>query len=89
VGLAAVVEPRRTLEHEAELAADTAHHPDQPVAIAGLLRVLDHHEVDHLTDAAGGHEPGDQDGGVGEVQLADHDVVALGGDPEVPAAFAV
>jgi hypothetical protein len=89
VFLSAVVEPGRTLEHEPELAADTAHHPDQPVPIGGLLRILHRHEVQDLTDPAGGHEPGDQDGRVREVQLADHDIVALGGDPEVPAALAV
>ena len=85
MGLAAVVEPGRALGYEADLAADTAHHPDQPMPVAGPLGVLDRHEVQHLADPLGGHEPGDQDGGVGEVQLADHDIVAFGGDP-APAA---
>jgi hypothetical protein len=89
VGLAPVVEPRRAVHHEPHLAAHAPQHPDQPVPVAGLLGVIDGHEIEHLADPAGGHEPGDQDGRVGEVQLPDHDIVALGGDPEVPAALAV
>ena len=89
VGLSAVVEPWRAVEHEPHLTAHAAHRPDQPVAVGCPLRVLDRHEVDHLADAAGGHEPGDQDGGVREVELPGDVVGALGGDPEVPAALAV
>ena len=89
VGLSAVVESWRAVHHETHLAAHAAHRPDQPVAVGCLLRVLDRHEVDHLADTAGGHEPGDQDGRVGEVQLPGDMIGALGGDPEVPAALAV
>jgi hypothetical protein len=89
MGLAAVVEAGRALHLEADLAADTAHDPDQPMAVRRTVGVLDRHEVEHLAHPVGGHEPGDQDGGVGEVQLADHDVVAFGGDPEPAAPVAV
>jgi hypothetical protein len=84
VGLVAVVEPGRALQLEPDLAADTAHHPDQPVAVAGPVGVVHRHEVQDLADPVVGHEPGDQDCGVGEVQLPD-DVIIHGGDPE-PAA---
>jgi hypothetical protein len=59
------------------------------MAVRGTVGILDRHEVQHLADPLGGHEPGDQDGRVGEVQLADHDIVAFGGDPEPAASVAV
>ena len=89
MGLAAVVEPRGALHREPDLAADTAHHPDQPVAVADLMRVLDGHEVQHLANPVGGHEPGDQDGGVREVQLPGDVVVTLGADAEAPTVVVV
>jgi hypothetical protein len=87
--LPAVVEPRRALEHKPHLAAHAPDQPDQPVAVAGPLRVVDRHEVGHLADPVGGHEPGDQDGRVGEVQLPSDVVVALGADAEAPAVVVV
>ena len=87
--LPAVVEPGRALEHKPHLAAHAPHHPDQPVPVAGPLGVVDRHEVGHLADPVGGHEPGDQDGGVGKVQLPGDVVVALGADAETPAVVVV
>jgi hypothetical protein len=56
--LAAVVDARGALDLEPDLAADTAHHPDQPVPVARPMRVVHRQEVQHLADPAGGHEPG-------------------------------
>jgi hypothetical protein len=53
------------------------------------MGVLDRHEVDHLTDPVGRHEAGDQDGGVGEVQLPGDIVVILGADAEVSTVIVV
>jgi hypothetical protein len=89
VGLAPVVESRRAVQHQAQLAPHAPHRPDQPVAVGCPLGVLDRHEVDHLADAAGCHEPGDQDARVREVQLLGDMVGAFGGDPEVAAALGV
>jgi hypothetical protein len=57
--------------------------------VTGLAFIADGHEVDDLTDPVRGHEPGHQDGGVGEVELRDVGVGAVCGDAEVAAALAV
>jgi hypothetical protein len=69
VGLPAVVEAWRAVQRQAYPAAHTPHRPDQSVATGCLFGVVDRHEVDHLGDAVRGHESGDQDGRVGEVEL--------------------
>src|SRR6185312_8705041 len=74
VRLAGGVEARPALEPEAHLAAHRHHLAHQP---AGVARVaVDRHEVVHLADAVGGHEAGDEDVRVGEVELA-HGVAAV------------
>src|SRR5829696_8857433 len=87
--LASVVESGGAVDHETHPATDAPQHPDQPMTVAGSAAVLDRHEVDHLADPVGGHEPGDQDGGVGEVELPDHPVGTVGGDAEASALIPV
>src|SRR3954454_16272339 len=89
VGLSAVVESWRAVHHKTHFTAYAAHGPNQTMPVGRALRVLDWHEVDHLPDAAGGHETGDQDGRVGEVELPSDMITALRSDPEVPAALVV
>jgi hypothetical protein len=89
VRLPPVVEPRRALQHQPHLAAHAADRADQPVPVARPLGLVDRHEVDHLADTVGGHETGDQVGGLGEVQLPGDAVPALGSDPEVAAPLLV
>jgi hypothetical protein len=72
----AVVEARLYLDrepHHAPHDADVAH---QPVPV-GRGCPGDGHEVVHLADPVRGHEPGDQDRGVGQVQLPGHVVVPV------------
>src|SRR5215208_7372163 len=88
VRLASVIEARLYLRTESHRAAHHAHQPHQPVAV-GPLSLYNGHEVDHLADAFWGHEPRDQDRGVGEVQLPADVVVPVGADVEVPAAVVV
>jgi hypothetical protein len=59
------------------------------VAVADLMRVLDGHEVQHLANPVGGHEAGDQDGRIREVQLPGDVVLALGTDAEAPTLVVV
>ena len=80
VRLAAVVEARLDLDREPHHAA---HHPDvphQPVPV-GRRALDDRHEVVHLADPVRGHEPGDQDRGIRQVQLLAHVVVPVRRDP--------
>ena len=85
---AAVVEPRLDLRLEAHRPAHDAQHPHEPVAI-GRLIPGDGHEVDDLAHAGLGEEPGDEDGGVGHVQLPRDVVVGRRADAAVPAALRV
>ncbi len=48
---------------------------DDALPVVGVVGLQDRHEVVHLGDAALGHEPGDEDVGVGEVELARPDVL--------------
>ena len=80
----AVVEPGRDLDLERQLAADAAHHPDQPV-LGGRQRTGRRHEVDDLADPVLGQEPGDQHRGVGQVELLGHVLGADRADPAVAA----
>ena len=73
---------------EAHLAPDAPDHPHEPVPVRGD-DAGDRHEVDHLTDAGLGHEPGDEDRGVREVQLLAGDGLHGGPDPEVPPSLVV
>src|SRR4051794_30009996 len=49
----------------------------------------DRHEVDEFADAAVGEEPGDENGGVGEVELLAVETAGRRLDPEVPAALGI
>jgi len=88
VRCAAVIEPGLQLDPEPHLAphhADAAH---QPVPL-GRRGPGDRHEVVDLTHPIRGHEPGDQDGGVGEIKLLADVVVAVGRDPAMTALVRV
>ena len=83
-----VVEARLDLHREPHGAA---YHPDvahQPVPV-GCPALGDGHEVVYLADPVGGHEPGDQDRGVGQVQLLGHVVVPVRPDLEEAAAVGI
>ena len=92
VGGAAVVEAGRDLHLEGHLPADATDHPHEQVPV-GRDGTADRHEVGHLPHTLLGHEAGDQDRRVGEVQLrggegrgarADPEPAALLGGPAVP-----
>ena len=51
------------------LPAHAGHLADQPLPVVGVVGPQHGHEVVHLDDAVLGEEAGDQDGGVGEVEL--------------------
>jgi len=88
VRCAAVVEARLDLDGEPHGAAhhlDVAHEP-VPVGRPALGH---RHEVVYLADPVRGHEPGDQDRGIGQVQLLAHVVVPVGPDPEEPTTVGV
>jgi hypothetical protein len=78
----AVVEPGLQVQHELHGSARHPQLPHQPVPVGGLT-LDDRHEVLHLADAVGGHEPGDEHRVVREVQLLGNVVVAVRSDPEV------
>ena len=88
VRLAAVVEARLDLDREPHDPADHPDVADQPVP-AGRRALDDRHEVVDLADPVRGHEPGDQDRGVGQVQLPGHVVVPVRRDPVETAAVGV
>ena len=67
VAIAGVVEPGLALEPEVHLAAHSHHPAHQPPLVLGVAP--DGHEVLHLTDPVGGQETGDQDVGVGQIEL--------------------
>ena len=85
---AAVVEARLEFDGEPHRAPD---HPDVPhqVMAVGYPAPGDRHEVVYLTDPVRGHEPGDQDRGVRQVQLLAHVVVPVGLDREIAPAVGV
>jgi hypothetical protein len=84
----AVVEPRGDLGPERDRAAHAQHAADQAVP-GGRVRFTGHrHEVLDLADALLGVEPGDQDVGVGEVELLGARGHG-GGELEGAAAFRV
>jgi hypothetical protein len=85
VRAAAVVEAGLELDGEPH---DPADHPDvaHQLVPPGRRALDDRHEVVHLADPVGGHEPGDQDRGVGQVQLPGHVVVPVRRDPAETAA---
>jgi hypothetical protein len=82
VRLAAVVEPRRDLDIERDLPAHAPQHPDEPVT-RFRCDAGERHEVDHFTHAGLGHEPGDQNCGVREVELTHLERVVTGPDAAV------
>jgi hypothetical protein len=81
----AVVERRVAGELERDRAPDRAGLPDQEIArLAGGPRLRDH-EVDDLADRVLALEPGEQDVGIGEVELLRLGVAGTGRDGEVAA----
>jgi len=88
VRCAAVIEAGPHLEPEGHLAPHHADAADQPVPV-GRRGPGDRHEVVDLAHPIRGHEPGDQDGGVGEIKLPADVVVAVGRDPAVTALVRV
>jgi len=88
VRLARVVEARLDLDREPHHAADHADVADQPVPV-GCRAAGDRHEVVYLADAVRGHEPGDQDRGVRQVELLGHVVVAVRRDPVEATPFGI
>jgi hypothetical protein len=69
----------------------TSHAPDQPNDPVTVCRELasDRHEIDDLSDTRLGHEAGDQDRGIREVDLLAGEDVHGRGHSEVPAAVVV
>src|SRR5690606_12738754 len=65
----AVVEARRDVQREGHLAADAADHPHDAVLIRCDGAVDHRHEVGDFPNAFLGHETGDEDSRVGEVEL--------------------
>ena len=87
VRLAAVVEAGRDVDLERHL--PRTHRTIRTSRCRSVATVpRDRHEVDDLADARLGHEPGDQDGGVGEVELLAGERLDGRADPEVTAALA-
>jgi hypothetical protein len=66
----AVVEPWRDVDPERHPAPDTANQAEQAMAVGRDPTLGHRHEVDDLPDTVLGHEAGDQDRCVREVQLA-------------------
>ena len=88
VRLAGVVEPRLEVHHEPHSAAHHPQLPHQPVPVR-RRPCFDGHEIADLTDPVRGHEPGDQDGRVREVQLLADIIVPVRPDPEVAAVVRI
>jgi hypothetical protein len=66
---ARVVEAGRDLDHEPHFSAHGEHTPDHPRAVRRLAGTCRGHEVLHLAHPVGHQKPGDEDVGVGEVEL--------------------
>ena len=82
-----VVEAGLALEHEGHLAAHADHAPREPAAVGRVA--VDGHEVLHLAHAVGRQEAGDEDVGVGEVELLGGVAVGRRRDPVVAALLGV
>ena len=89
VGLTTVVEPRCDVDLERHLAPHTPEHADQPVRRRGDPAAGDRHEVDELPHPRLGHETGDQDRGVREVQLLAAEDLHGRPHPEMTTALVV
>jgi hypothetical protein len=85
--LAGVIEARRDLHDQRDLALDRADLTNEGAAVVGIA--CDRHEVDQLHYAIGAEEPGEQHVRVGEVELLRLGRLGLGRDPEVAAAVCV
>ena len=85
---ARVVEARGDVDDESHLPAHGEHPADDPVTVrlAGARRG---HEVLHLAHPVGREEAGDQDIGIGEVELLGATPVAIRGDAKPAAAVGV
>src|SRR4029077_2487490 len=62
--------------------------PDDAMAVACGLRIVDHHEIDQLADTVDSHEPRDEHGGRRKVELLG-DTFLDGRDPEVTTTVGV
>ncbi len=82
--LRAVVRARRQPHAHRRLTAHRPHPSHEPLAVVRVVGAEHGHEVVHLDQAARGVEAGDQDVGVGQVELPCRRAAALGG--ELPAA---
>ena len=80
---ARVVEARRDVDDEAHRPAHRHHPADQAARMRG------DHEVLHLTHSIRHQEAGDQDIGVGEIELFGGPAVAVRADAEQAAAVGV
>ncbi len=85
---AAVIEPRLQLHHELHGAARYPQLAHQAMPVRWLA-LDDRHEVQYLADAVGRQEPGDEHGGVREVQLPGDVVTGGRSDLEVTAVVGV
>lgn len=85
---ARVVEAGGDLDREAHLAAHGEHAADDALAVRRLARAR-RHEVVHLPHPVGRQEAGDEDVGVGKVELLRGPALALGLDAEAAAAVGV
>ena len=81
-----VVEPRRAADLEADLPADGLH-PSHDTT--GMSRRVDRHEVRDLGHALIAEEPGQEQIGVGQVELLVSRLLELGTDAEYPPALRV
>ena len=85
----AVVEPRGDVYGERHL---TAYAPNQPYELmpVGCHRGADNrHEIEDFADACLGEETGDEDGGVGIVELLSPESVGRRRSPQVAAVIMV
>ena len=85
---APVVEAGLAVQHELHGPPHHANHPDHEMTVGGS-GTRDGHEVEHLADAVGRHEAGDQDGRTRQIKLFGHVVVGRGRDAEVTAPVGV
>ena len=88
VCLPSVIESRRALEVKFHVASDRADHSHDAMPVRHLFRFLYRHEIFDLSDAGLGHEPRDEDRGVGQIELAHHSAAIFWRNLEV-AAFLV
>jgi hypothetical protein len=84
-----VVEARGDVDDEAHLLSHGEHPADHAVAVRRLAGARGRHEVLHLAHSVGHQEAGDEDVGVGEVELLGGPAVAVRRDTEQAPAVGV